>query len=81
VNGITPTAGNALERLYFRDSVRYTAYDGYWSDAGAAGANSYGLSAPSAQDYAVIAVEVKGTAGGGATLPPTLVMAQRSWGG
>jgi hypothetical protein len=63
VNGITPTAGNALERLYFRDSVRYTAYNAYWSDAGAAGSNAYGLSAPGAQAYAVIALEVKGTAG------------------
>lgn len=61
VNSITPTSGNGLERTYFRDSSFYTTYGAYWSDAGATGAKTVGLSAPSTQKYAVVAVEVLGT--------------------
>jgi hypothetical protein len=69
VNSITPTAGNGAEKLYFRDSARYTAYSAYWSDAGAAGSKTVGLSAPTGQTYALVAVEVKGAAGT-STSPP-----------
>lgn len=64
INGITPTAGNGLEKNYFRDAVRYAAYNAYWDNAGAAGSKTTGLSAPSGQAYGIIAVEVLGTAGG-----------------
>lgn len=74
INGITPAAGGTGELVYFRDATRYTAYVGYWSDAGTAGSKTTGLSAPSGQKYAIAAVEVKGTASGsGATATPAAV--------
>lgn len=60
VNGITPTSGNSLEVTYYRNSTTYTAYGAYWNDAGTAGAKTVGLSAPSAQKYSIVAVEVQG---------------------
>jgi hypothetical protein len=63
VNGITPTSGNGGERTYHRDSAHYAVYAAYWSDAGAAGSKTVGVSAPSGQKYAIVAVEVLGTAG------------------
>jgi len=62
INGITPTVGNSLERNYFRDAAHYATYAALWDDAGAAGANTTGLSAPSGQKWSAIAVEVLGTA-------------------
>jgi hypothetical protein len=59
VNSITPTSGNGLELSYFRDASRYTLYGGYWNDAGAAGSKTVGVSAPSGQKYAIVAVEIK----------------------
>lgn len=70
VNGITPTAGNSLERTYFRDSAHYGVYIGYWNDVGSITSNSYGLSAPTGQKYGIIVVEVKGTADAAATSSP-----------
>lgn len=67
INSITPTSGNSLERVYFRDSSQYTVYSGYWNDVGAIGAKTSGLSAPSGQDASMIAIEVKGSSGGGGT--------------
>lgn len=67
INGITPTAGNNLERTYFRDAAAYTAYSAYWNDAGTAGAKTTGISAPGGQKYAIISVEVRGTASVAAT--------------
>jgi hypothetical protein len=66
VNGITPVAtpGNGYERNYFLDGSAYTTYLAYYPDAGTAGAKTVGLSAPSGQKYAIIAIEIKGTAGG-----------------
>jgi hypothetical protein len=76
VNGITPTSGNGLENTYARDSSRATFYVARWNDAGAAGSKTTGLSAPSGQKYSIIAVEVKGTAGGtDATATPAVVAA------
>jgi hypothetical protein len=60
INSITPTAGNGLERLYFRDAAHYTAYIAYWSDVGGTGAKTLGLSAPGSQTYSIAAIEVKG---------------------
>ena len=76
VNGITPTAGNGLERVYFRNASNYTVYVAYYSDAGTAGAKTIGLSAPSGQRWVGIAVEVKGAAGGAAPLAgaPVVIM-------
>jgi hypothetical protein len=61
VNGITPTAGNGLELSYFRDSINYAVYVAYYSDAGAAGAKTVGLSAPVGQKYTIAAIEIKGS--------------------
>lgn len=65
VNSITPTSGNGLEVTYFRDAARYAVYGAYYSDAGATGSKTVGLSAPSGQKYGIVAVEVKGTAAAG----------------
>jgi hypothetical protein len=74
VNGITPTVGNGLELTYFRDSVAYTVYVAYYSDAGTAGSKTVGLSAPVGQIFSTVAIEVKGTTAA-ASVIPTLVMA------
>lgn len=60
VNGVTPTAANGYEKSYLDDGNRYTLYVAYYPDAGAAGAKTVGLSAPTGQAYSIIAVEVKG---------------------
>lgn len=67
VNSITPTSGNGLEVTYYRGSTTYTVYIAYYSDAGAAGTKTVGLSAPSGQKYSIVALEVKGAAGGATT--------------
>lgn len=61
VNGTTPTAGNGFELAYFRDAFHYGCYVAYWPDAGAVGAKSVGLSAPTLKWVGAV-VEVKGTA-------------------
>jgi hypothetical protein len=63
VNGITPTLANGLETTYTRDAAEYTVYVAYYSDAGAVGSNTVGLTVPSIQDYSIIAIEIKGAAG------------------
>jgi hypothetical protein len=60
----------ATENTYFRDSSWYGSYVGRHPDAGTAGSKTVGLSAPGAQTYSIIAVEVKGAAGGGAAPVP-----------
>jgi Right handed beta helix region len=54
-------AGALTEQTYFLASGQYTGYGGFHADAGAAGAKTVGLSAPSGQAYATVAVEVKGS--------------------
>jgi hypothetical protein len=54
VNSIVGT-----ERTYFRNSAAYTVYAGSWSDSGAIGAKSVGLSAPVGQQTSHVAVEIK----------------------
>lgn len=60
VNGITPTAGNSLERDFTFVNTSYTVYGAYYSDVGAAGAITVGLTGPAGQTYSIVAVEVKG---------------------
>lgn len=71
VNSITPSSGNGLELTYFRDASHYTAYIAYYSDAGAAGSKTVGLSAPGGQKYTILAFEVLGTGGSTGTLATT----------
>jgi len=61
INSITPTIGNGLEKIYFRNSSHYSAYSAYWNDVGASGSKSTGISAPGSQKYSIISVEVKGS--------------------
>lgn len=67
VNSITPTAGNGGELNYFRNASIYATYSASWSDVGLAGSKTVGLSAPSGQKYSIVAVAIKGAAGGGPT--------------
>lgn len=60
VNGITPTAGNGLERLYHYGSGVYTVYGAYYEDAGAPGTKTIGLSTPN-QKYSIGALEIRDT--------------------
>jgi hypothetical protein len=62
VNSITPTAGNGFELTYFRNASAWTMYVGYYPDAGAKGAKTVGISAPSTMKASIVAVEVLGTA-------------------
>lgn len=71
INGSTGT-----EDLYGRDSAQYAWYAQRYADCGAAGSVTGGYSAPTGQASAIIAVEIKGTAGGPA-LPPELIMPTR----
>jgi hypothetical protein len=64
VNSITPTAGNGLERVYSRNAANYTVYCAYYSDAGAIGAKTVGITAPTSLKYEIVAIEVLGTASG-----------------
>lgn len=59
INSITPTSGNGLEKVYFRDSSHYSLYSAYWNDVGATGSKSVGLSAPGSQKYSIAAIEIK----------------------
>jgi hypothetical protein len=63
VNSITPTSGNGLEVTYDTAGGNYTGYGAYYSDAGATGAKTVGLSAPTGQKYAIVAVEVLASSG------------------
>jgi hypothetical protein len=54
----------ATETDYAYVSGQYTIYAAVWTDAGAAGAKTVGLSAPTGQKYSIAAVELVGAAGG-----------------
>lgn len=60
VNSITPSSGAGTEPTYFRNSTNYATYGAYYTDAGAAGSKTVGLSAPSGQTYSIVAIEIKG---------------------
>lgn len=61
----------AVETTYFRNSLNYTVYAGYYANAGAPGAKVVGLTAPTAQQYTIMAVEVMGIPAAG---PPSRVV-------
>jgi hypothetical protein len=67
INSTTPTSGNGYEKAYSRDSSQYTVYSAYWPDVGSTGSKTTGLSAPSGQQYAAIALEIEGTASAAAS--------------
>jgi len=56
-------AGAFTELTYSRAASVIAAYGGYHADAGPAGTDAVGLSAPTGQKYSIIALEVLGTAG------------------
>jgi hypothetical protein len=64
VNGITPTAGNTLETTYVADSGVYTVYAARYDDAGTVASKTVGLTAPTAEKYSCMVVEVKGSTAG-----------------
>lgn len=64
VNSITPTSGNGHEKTYVQDGANYTVYMARYPDTGVAGANTYGLTAPTGEKYSIVALEVKGQASG-----------------
>lgn len=71
VNSITPTSGNGYERSYVLDpGGAFTYYAAYYPDAGAAGAKTVGLTAPSTMRYVICAVEIKGAAAAATKAPP-----------
>lgn len=65
VNSYTPTAGNGGEKVYAIDNGQYTIYAAVYPDVGAAGAKSFGLTAPDSTNISIVAVEIKGV-----TVPP-----------
>lgn len=71
INSITPASGSG-EIVYQRNSSFATYYMAAWSDAGAAGAKTAGLTAPTGQKWEGLAVEVLAAAGGGAAAPKQL---------
>jgi len=68
VGGVGPT-----ELAFAQVAGRYTIYAAYYADVGPAGTKTVGLASPGGMKFSIIAVEVKGTAGGGAaqTVSPT----------
>lgn len=69
----TSSAGSFTQQSSFFNGAIYGAYGGYYSDAGTAGAKTVAMTAPTGQDCAFAAVEVKGSAGGGGVTPPRLL--------
>ncbi len=51
-------AGALTETTYARDATSFAVYGGYHANSGTAGVKTVGLSAPSGQDYSIVAVEV-----------------------
>jgi hypothetical protein len=74
VNSITPVSGGSGEGAYNRMVSKYTIYSAYWTDAGALGSKTVGVSAPVGQAYTVLAVEIKGAAGASTYVRPTIVV-------
>ena len=60
VNGITPTAANALELSYTFASGAYTVYEAYYNDTGSLSSATVGLSAPTGQKYSLVTAEILG---------------------
>lgn len=55
---------------YVGDSNHYGVAIAYYANAGTAGSKTVGMSAPTGQKWTIIAIEVKGTTGGGANIAP-----------
>lgn len=55
---------SAVETVYFRSAANHTVYGCYWSDTGAAGTKTMGLTAPAAQRPAHGGIEILGTTSG-----------------
>lgn len=70
-------AGALTEQTYFRDASHYALYGGYHADAGAINTYAVGQSAPAAQKYSVVAVEVLGSAAAAASAPPPSAWSRR----
>jgi hypothetical protein len=68
INSTTPTSGNGLEELYARDASYLAVYMAEWTDVGATGSKTTGLSAPSTMKWSSVAIEIKG---GTTTVSPT----------
>ena len=52
------TGAGALTELAYTTTAQYTMYMGYHAAAGSAGTYGIGLTAPTGQDYAMVAVEI-----------------------
>jgi hypothetical protein len=64
INSITPSSGAGTEGAFSFDTGLATFYSARWTDAGAAGSKTTGLSAPTGQKYTIIAIEILPSAGG-----------------
>lgn len=71
---LTVNASTGTETLYSRVSGQATFYGAYYADVGAAGAKTVGLSAPTGQNWFIIAAEIVAAAGG-ATISARVMMA------
>lgn len=60
INGITPTSGNLLETAATQSAGVYTIYSAYWNNTGLAGNKILGMTTPTAPDYSIVGVELKG---------------------
>lgn len=80
INAITPTSGNGLETDYYRDpsGVSTTLYGAYWSDTGAAGSKTTGLTAPATQKPTIAVIEIKSSAASTQPVAKRIVMQQQA---
>lgn len=58
-------AGTFTQKTHVEDGEQYTLYGGYYAEAGAAGAYTIGMTAPTGQKFSIVAVEIKGEESGG----------------
>lgn len=73
---LTSGVGTFTEETSVDVAGVYFVETGFWADVGVTGAKTVGFSAPAGQTWSGIAVEIKGTAGGGPTfpfLPPSVI--------
>lgn len=70
--GITPSAANGLEVDYTYVNGAYTVYGAYYNNIASVGTVTVGLSAPTGQQYSLVAVEILGST-------PTVIGATIAW--
>lgn len=76
INSITPTSGNGAEKLYALNSGSgATFYSAYWSDVGAAGSQTTGMTAPTGQQQNAVVIEIQGAAAA-ASVPQPVIISQ-----